>query len=341
MRRAPFFLAAWIAASPARAHTPSRPEAFFAGLQPSEGASGSVIALKASPTGVVFLPASTFDMGSDKEELLFAVSLCVREPFGKLGDGEDGPYCDPSHMATELGVHKVTLAPFAIDRTEVTVQAYDRCVGAGVCNPAGFRRGDPRFDRPDFPVTMVSWADANDYCKWTGGALPTEAQWEYAARGIEGRRFPWGNVYNAHLANHGSLADDPTDATDGYTWLAPVGSFPDGATPTGIMDLAGNVDEWVQDRMDIDQDAYKRRNVTIALPYLQRPVSNPVATQGLGRRVRGGSFFRGPHQLRAAARFASFDNARSEDTGFRCTYGSVTPIEVINDKLPAPLVKGE
>lgn len=324
------------AASAALAHTPSRPEAFSVGLRSAEHSSGAVIELRASASGTVTLAASTFIMGSDVAEVFLAAQQCQREPWGKLGD-EDDRFCAPKRLATEIGTHNVTLSAFTIDRTEVTVLAFDRCVGAGICNPPGFRRGDPRFDRPNFPVTMVSWSDAVDFCRWVGGALPTEAQWEYAARGIEQRRYPWGNIWNGSLANHGSLADDPTDASDGYVWLAPVGSFAEGATPTGIQDLAGNVEEWVQDRMDIDLAIYKRSNTAIPLPYLQAAATNPIATTGLGRRLRGGSFMRAAHQLRATARFASLDTTRSEDTGFRCVYGSVTPIEASNTKLTTPL----
>ncbi len=338
--RGAIFVVVSVAASSALAHTPSRPEAFSVGLRSAEHASGAVIELRASPSGTVLLPASTFVMGSDIAEITLAALQCQREPWGRLGD-EDDRFCELKHFATEIGEHKVTLSAFTIDRTEVTVLAFDRCVGAGVCNPPGFRRGDPRFDRANFPVTMVSWSDGADYCRWVGGALPTEAQWEYAARGIEQRRYPWGNVWNGSIANHGSLADDPTDASDGYAWVAPVGSFPEGATPTGIQDLAGNVEEWVQDRMDIDQAIYKRNNTAIALPYLQAAVTNPIATTGLGRRARGGSFIRAAHQLRATARFASLDTTRSEDTGFRCVYGSVTPTEASNIKLTTPLPTGD
>ena len=108
------------------------------------------------------------------------------------------------------------LSPFYLDATEVTVADYGRCVAASECAPPGFSPGDKRFDQPNFPVTHVSWDDAAKYCAWSGGRLPTEAEWELAARGVEGREFPWGMNYNTHLCNHGALAADETDATDGF-----------------------------------------------------------------------------------------------------------------------------
>jgi formylglycine-generating enzyme required for sulfatase activity len=184
-----------------------------------------------------------------------------------------------------------------------------RCVAASACSPPSFAAGDPRYDVDEFPVTSVTWEDASSYCRWVGGRLPTEAEWELAARGYSNNTFPWGKIYSPRLANHGAFADDPTDGRDGFIGLAPVGSFPDGATPTGLLDMAGNASEWVADWYDRDEQqfGYKRGAQT-------NPKGPPYGQ--LGHVIRGGSYRDGAHWLRAAARYASTFAAR--EVGFRC-----------------------
>ena len=218
-------------------------------------------------------------------------------------------------LRTEGQKHEVTLAAFDIDRTEVRVADYERCVAVGVCTAPGFAAGDARFDRADFPVTLVRWEDAAAYCAWAGGRLPTEAEWEYAARGERRRIFPWGDAYNPHLANHGAggtgfRAFDDTDASDGFAVLAPVGSFPDGATPLGVLDMAGNVAEWVSDFWgDPDDDGYG---------YSSLPASDPRGPiTGVFHVVRGGSYESAAAWVRTATRGRLF-LPRAATVGFRC-----------------------
>jgi formylglycine-generating enzyme len=211
----------------------------------------------------------------------------------------------------EQPAHEVSLSPYALDQREVRVDEYARCVATGSCNPPSFTPGDPRFDRPSLPVSHVTWEDAHAYCAWAGGRLPTEAEWEFAARGAGAHEYPWGDVYNPHLCNHGALAPDETDGTDGFVGLAPVGSFPDGATPSHIVDMAGNVSEWVSDYYDSDPET--RFGYT---PGSQNNPTGPTTSTGHGHVIRGGSYIQGAPWMRAAWR-GNGDFA-SPDVGIRC-----------------------
>jgi formylglycine-generating enzyme required for sulfatase activity len=256
----------------------------------------------------VRIPGGTFVMGSTQAELARAIGLCEREVLAaQCSDGDV-----IAAIRAEGPAHAVTLSPFEMDVTEVTVADYDRCVSAGWCAPAEPSAAEARSTQPDFPVTHLRWDDANAYCQWAGGRLPTEAEWEYAARGIEDREFPWGNVYNPHVANHGALAADPTDATDGFAGLAPVGSFPDGATPLGLLDMAGNAAEWVADVLELDRAGHP-------VGYSEAPEVDPKpkTTGGGFHVVRGGSYRDAPLWLRAASRTTS-ELPRPARVGFRC-----------------------
>jgi formylglycine-generating enzyme required for sulfatase activity len=266
-----------------------------------------VVALRLPLEGRVRVVGATFRMGSTSLDMERARGLCHKEILGAR--------CDDPRVANgfrpEGHQHDVTVFTFDLDRTEVTVRAYARCVEAGVCSPPGYPPGDPRFDRPTLPVTHVRWDDAAQFCAWIGGRLPTEAEWELAARGTERREFPWGWFYNAHVANHGALAPDETDASDGFLGLAPVGSFPDGATPLGLLDMAGNAAEWVFDLWDVDENGFG---------YPQASQVNPKGPSAGGTHViRGGSFEDGAPWMRGASR-ATLVVARSPSVGFRCAH---------------------
>ncbi len=281
------------------------PSAWWNGLDsptPTAPARG-VHALRAPIEGRARIAGTTFVMGSSPTEMVRAVMMCRREVLRAMCDDR------AQRFRAEGVAHEVSLGTFEIDRTEVRVADYQRCVAAGACSAPAFAVGDRRFDQPDLPVTQVRWEDAVAYCTWAGGRLPTEAEWELAARGQTGREYPWGNVYNPHLANHGSFADDETDASDGFIGLAPVASFPDGATPNGIVDLAGNAEEWVNDFFDQDENGFG---------YAASPQVSPTGPKtGVFHVIRGGSYLRGAAWIRGAARWVQMA-PRSAAVGFRC-----------------------
>lgn len=266
-------------------------------LTPAERAvTGGLVVLRAPGAQMLRVPALDFDMGSNPLEVIESLLLCHREPYGEL--------CDQSMFSDELPAHRVSLSSFWLDRTEVTVAEYDRCVRLGRCRrvQAG---GGARFERPNYPRGLVSFDDARDYCKFRGARLPTEAEWEGAARGPRSRKYPWGNIYNSRYSNHGRLAWSETDPRDGFAELAPVGSFPAGATPSGILDLAGNVAEWVSDLYGA---------------YPEPPQTNPQGTgAGTGARVaRGGHYQSAAPWLRGASRMSADSDVRRPYIGFRC-----------------------
>ncbi len=231
-------------------------------------------------------------IGSTPQDVVAAAASCAREPLAHR--------CSEQTFANELGQRRLRLPSFFIDRFEVRVSEFARCVAVGRCRAPAFAAGGLRFERPDYPVSLVSFEQASAYCRFRGARLPSELEFERAARGPLGRSYPWGNLYNRHVSNHGRFALSPNDDSDGFAELAPVGSFPDGATPDGILDLAGNVAEW-------QADVYRER------------YQDPVPTGPNQRRVvRGGSFVRGAAWLRGAAREPLAPETQRPDVGFRC-----------------------
>jgi formylglycine-generating enzyme required for sulfatase activity len=234
----------------------------------------------------------------------------VRLPGGTFVMGNDrGP-------ADERPAHAVTLKPFWIDRRPVTnaefaafLQGLDSTSNsrgqnlfdwddgdARLRQSEGKWRADPGFEQ--HPVVEASWYGARDYCRTRGKRLPTEAEWEYSARGLEGRVYPWGEA-----------PPDPSHARFGAGWgkTVPAGSLAKGATPDGVLDLAGNVHEWT---------------ASIALPYPYRADDGREDPDRLADRVtRGGAADTGADTLRSTWRGANVSRgarAGHHNIGFRC-----------------------
>lgn len=220
----------------------------------------------------------------------------------------------------EVPQHRVILSAFWIDETEVTQGMYQSCIQAGGCTPISEDVQAVLGDDPQLPMAGVSWFQASAYCVWAGRRLPTEAEWEKAARGGDGRLYPWGWVgapksgsslrLNFCDASCPFAYRDPT-IDDGFPQAAPVGQFPAGASPYGALDMAGNVWEWVADWYQ--SDAYAAQATTDP----QGPAS------GVWRVIRGGSWLEASWQGsvlpdRTANRSSLPPDSSRVDLGFRC-----------------------
>lgn len=239
---------------------------------------------------MVSVPAGTFNMGCNKK-------------------------VDAQCEADEKPGKQLHLPTFHIDTTEVTVAAYRKCVRAGACSDRGlempFFSGKPqskwawacnwnKTGRAEHPVNCVDWAQAAGYCRWLGKRLPSEREWEKAARGTDGRRYTWGNrgFESTRYANIADKSARRANATmkvsenydDGYYGTAPVAHYPAGKSPYGAHDMVGNVREWVADWY----------------------------TSGKKRSVRGGSWYSLPKYARTSNRHSSDPQVRSKSLGFRC-----------------------
>jgi len=239
--------------------------------------------------------------------------------------------------------HKVRLSPFCIDKHEVTASAYKACSDAGEClRPApqpDWPRGDSEsaseheratlaygalctFGKPGLeqhPINCVTWDQAKQYCEYRHKRLPTEAEWEFAARGSDGRIYPWGDALpdEKHMNACGTectawqkqqrVRIGPTmyGKDDGFPGTSPVGSFPEGATMLGLQDMIGNVFEWTADYMG---------------PYEAVESTDPKGpVQGTRRVIRGGAFNGGhPLWVNPAFRYSIAPDAHTHAIGFRC-----------------------
>ena len=234
---------------------------------------------------------------------------------------------------------------FQIDRYEVTNDAYAGFVRAtghrtpANANPAStlWENNMPISDIGSHPVVNVSWEDAVTYCAWMGKRLPTEAEWEKAARGTDGRHYPWGNEWDLAKANSASYwAGRTIDFQSGADWdgfwikgegmriskekgikgevlTTPVGSFPESVSPYGLYDMAGNVAEWVQDWYNPNY-------------YKEAPLSDPPGpTRGAIKAMRGGSWLKPAISLRTSDRDWGTMDSRPSGTGFRCAKDAFKP----------------
>lgn len=202
---------------------------------------------------------------------------------------------DDGHLSNQPQ-HKVYLDAYRLQRTEVTRQDYASFISATAYHAPGWD-GPPGASQQLLPVVGVRWRDADAYCQWKGFRLPSEAEWEKAARGADGRRYPWGDEWDSQKAN---------TAQDGPGQLAPVGSYPKGASPFGLLDMSGNAAEWVADFYD---PAY----------YLSSPDHNPLGPVViLDHGLRGGSFASPPEQATTCFRDSSHSVMPNPRVGFRC-----------------------
>lgn len=200
----------------------------------------------------------------------------------------------------ERPIHQVTLAEYWIDKTEVTNQMYKVCVQSGACEePTNLKY----YSKDNYPVVYVNWYNAEAYCEWAGRRLPTEAQWEKAARGSSESILPWEGALDCLHANFGGCTGE----------LKAVGSYPEGISPYGALDMLGNVWEWVYDKFDQDY-------------YVQSPSEDPAGPiSGKHHILRGAAWdTTDPKSLRITFRYNRDPNSTGSSYGFRCAT-SVSP----------------
>ncbi|MFH0901198.1 MAG: SUMF1/EgtB/PvdO family nonheme iron enzyme [Pseudomonadota bacterium] len=284
----------------------------------------SIHVLPGAP-GMVSIPAGTFIMGADLRERNNLESACANEMHSQLVAEE---ICSWSNailvgLATAPPERRVFLHGYDIDVLEATTGDYRRCVVAGGCSPLPLAVGDTRYARDDWPMVNVTWAEAQQFCQWRGARLPTEAEWEKAARGTDGRRWPWGNADQRDRADRGmalpeailpppSMAYLPIafapDPGDGAKILVSPGVFSWSRSPYGLFDMTGNVAEWVADWFSEDG-------------YAGMPTVDPRGPQSsalIYRGVRGGHFELPSFMCRTYFRSWARPETRAYSRGFRC-----------------------
>lgn len=248
-----------------------------------------------TPTATI-IPTPTLGVGASQTSSIDGM-LLLYVPEGPFPMGAEDGYSD------EKPVHAVNLSAFWVDQTEVTNGMYALCVEAGACaqprrhssNLIDYYYGFEGY--VDYPVIFISWQDASTYCTWAGRRLPTEAEWEKAARGTDGRTYPWGSsLPDETLADFDHILND----------TARVGTYLLGASPYGALDMAGNVLEWTADWYGEDY-------------YTTSPELNPPGPDtGEWRVLRGGSWTGNTNGIRSTRRYVHDPDSPYFDIGFRC-----------------------
>ena len=274
------------------------------------------------PPTMAYIPFTAAVMGIDKEpsktatdpqETRSMYSRRMNMPWSKDAFHDEGP------------AHWVVIDAYFIDKYEVSNQDYKTFMKTtGHSAPAYW--DDPRLNKPELPVVGVNWYDAKTYCEWNGKRLPSEAEWEFAARGPEGFRYPWGNTFDPSKANFGQRES----AT------MPVHSTPEGKSYFGLHHMAGNVFEWVQDWYD--PSFYKK------VPHDVNPSGPPKPlwlggtgtyvdrlTVGEKRVIRGGSWIAAENTITTTHRFWNHpsNNSYGVGLGFRCAKSA--PQKIVNE----------
>ncbi|HWC51150.1 MAG TPA: formylglycine-generating enzyme family protein [Nitrospira sp.] len=216
-----------------------------------------------------------------------------------------GEFTMGSNEHSDEAKHQVVLDPYLIDKYEVSNARYKEFMSV-TGHPAPAYWDDPRLSKPNQPVVGVSWTDANAFCKWEGKRLPTEAEWERAAKGPDGdHHYPWGHKLDPKKANYGQIVGRTT----------PVDSYPEGVSGFGVYNMAGNVFEWVEDWYD--PKYYKE---SIALNPKGAEKGYNFANQGPVKVLRGGSWLAPETSLHTSHRFWNQpdNNSYGVGLGFRC-----------------------
>jgi formylglycine-generating enzyme required for sulfatase activity len=264
-------------------------------------------------------PTSTFIPTSTTETIKISAKDGMTQIYIPAGTFTMGGL-DVYRENDELPAHEVKLDSYWIDQVEVTNGMYNLCVQSNICRPPTQIRSDNReeyfgnIEFQDYPVVNVTWLDANTYCSWAERRLPTEAEWEYAARGNDKRNYPWGDEPpNEYTANFINLVGDTSR----------VGTYAEGASPFGVLDMAGNVWEWVADRYR--QDYYSKSPIENPLgPSIDEVFNNMFVIRGgafqdeeFDLRVSNRNFIEGPNPKTQPDEDEYYGKS-SVKIGFRC-----------------------